>query len=424
MKKVLYLFFFIFCLNCIFVANAQTPGENGINAAHAKVTREYGDSTSRLLVSTYTFNRLAYREFAKITVGDDAFSKVQRYASLSIKPEESKFYFSPLIITNYKDPSSDRLKHIFSIDASGSIGSDNVFRFSDYKTLKVGLSYTYIFNRWNFLAITQEEAVYRQQLADCIKKKVTASIKDNCNEYLYDGDSSKLASAGNDEFYSELSDAEEKWADDGGWGAKKIAWLKINLNPASWDHFKYYDSLSPASIINLSDTTLFSPSGSIAISGYRISSDTRFRLYGTISVGATYRNQLSEVGQAQSWNKYNKINDSIYIAKDNQSIYALSEKIKQKMKPDIGAQVIAMFDFKKNIRVGLDLSMQYKGLVGNDNNASLLTTNLGIVFPFLDKDGNTSINVEVFYEADSYNKMALDNKNFWGARFSLPINFL
>ena len=422
MKQLLFFILLLAGISSSHYTNAQTPEENGVTRAYNKIASEY--ITDSILVSDYTFNRLAYREFARITTGDDAFSKVQRYASLSIKPEESKFYFSPLILTNYNSSSANRLQHIVAVDASGTISNDNVFKLKDFRTLKLGVSYTYVLNKWGFSSLNYADRTNRKSLLDCIKNKAIQTKGDMCSKYIHDGDEAERAQAAEDAFLSEYSEAEEKWADNDGWNAKNIYWIKANVNVLSWDHFKYYNPTLPSSLINLSDTTVFTPSGSVVLSYYRISKNSKLRLYGTISGGISMRHQISEVGQAEDWNKYNKINDSIYLAKDNQSIYALSENVKTKATPDFGVQLIGMYDFSKAIRLGLNISAQYKGLVIGNGSASMITTDYGIVFPFLDKDGNTSINVEIFYQNDFYNNIQLDNNKFWGARFSLPINQL
>ena len=46
---------------------------------------------------------------------------------------------------------------------------------------------------------------------------------------------------------------------------------------------------------------------------------------------------------------------------------------------------------------------------------------VGIIIPFKDNEGNSSINIELFRAFTRYSASAFDSKDFWGIKFSVPI---
>jgi len=98
------------------------------------------------LVSTYTFRAMVQKDFSKITIGENSFSKAGRFATLNINADESKFYLTPFTFIVQKDPTEGSFKYIHSVDFSGEINDKNIFDFENKKSLKAGYSFTWVFN--------------------------------------------------------------------------------------------------------------------------------------------------------------------------------------------------------------------------------------------------------------------------------------
>jgi hypothetical protein len=64
------------------------------------------------------------------------------------------------------------------------------------------------------------------------------------------------------------------------------------------------------------------------------------------------------------------------------------------------------------------------GLETQKNDAYVNTTSFGILFPFLDKNGESTINVELFYQRKSYIHIDLADEGIWGIKFGLPFKSL
>jgi hypothetical protein len=63
-------------------------------------------------------------------------------------------------------------------------------------------------------------------------------------------------------------------------------------------------------------------------------------------------------------------------------------------------------------------------LEATEKGAYVNKTSVGLLVPFVDKKGESSVNVEVFFQVKSYIKTELDDDSFWGIKFGLPFNKL
>ena len=97
-----------------------------------------------------------------------------------------------------------------------------------------------------------------------------------------------------------------------------------------------------------------------------------------------------------------------------------STDFKSRFRPDFGAQFIVLFDVFNDTNIGIDLATSFNGLVTSSPSSYINSTSLGLIIPFKDKEGNNSINFELFYERKSYLNTSLKNSGFWGIKFGLP----
>ena len=135
---------------------------------------------------------------------------------------------------------------------------------------------------------------------------------------------------------------------------------------------------------------------------------------------------MSEIFEPDQFQSFAKINDSLFQQKGLKSVYITNfEAIKVKWVADFGARIVGMMDISSPSRtrqIGLSVSFNRKGLVGNGKSPSLFRTEAGLVIPFLKADGESTFNLEIFRRWDSFSNFPADNDQFWGIRFNVPIS--
>lgn len=377
------------------------------------------------LVSNYTFKRLVQKDFATITTGENSFSKIGKYATLDINSDESKFYFSPLVFISKQDPLEGPFKSIHSIDISGAINSSNVFDFKKKNTVSLSYSLTKVFDKYKFLPSSKDVELLQRVRGAAIDKLEEAkeNALTNVLDSLDNADFINSPKKYKKKLLETIADYEENWADDK-WTKKKISWLKINFTLLSFDNFYLLDNTNPSSYDSPISESIFVPALNISYNSFRNYSNLRSEFYYSIWLKGSIKHTLSEFSETSEWVKYEKLSDTTFVTADKNDVYILNEAdLEKKFKIDFGAQIVYLFHLTAKVKAGIDISGSYKSLVASSG-ANATNLSIGIIFPFLDKDGEATINIEPFYSFTKFSNIELDNKNFWGVRFGLPFNKL
>ena len=386
---------------------------------------------SAKLVSYYTFRKLIQRDFSKITIGENSFSKVGRFATVSLNTTESKFYFTPVTFVKDADPLKGSFRQIHSIDFSGTINDKKVFEFDSKYSLKGGYSWTFITGGYTPKQKARDTG-FNQQIVNAVYRKTSAAYhagKTDLVQFLAHSealdstisvDSAKLAVKKT--FFSTLYELEEKYYDNK-WDKKRITWFKINIIPISWDNFSMLDTATNSVMLKPLKKNLFTPSLKFSLNRY-----TKYNvneLYWSLFTGVAKKHTLSEVTSTAQWYDFKKLSETTQTGVDDQKIYALKPaELKQAFRPEIGGQLIWLINQFPNFNFGFDFSASYGGMVSSQSGAAVSKNSVGIVFPFLDKEGKSTINIEFFYQAIFYINAGLSNDTGWGLKFGLPFNRL
>lgn len=450
MKKLTTALLLFSCLLYTKV-NAQTnPPKNPVDSSLMRLSKIkfdairkklifYEDTTNQIyedkknkhyLISRYSFRSLIQQDYSKITIGENSFSKVGRFATLQIDEDGSKFYFTPFVFVVRKDPQKGDFKYIHSIDVSGEM-SKKVFDFKNKKTLKAGYSLTLISKKtgYKYLPNSRNESFHREMVHAAFvqtKRKyenATTSFADYLDiaDEVEKTDSTKVHKGAKKRFFKTLEEMELKYYEEK-WSAKRIGWFKLNVTPFSWDNFKHLDPQIASSLSKPIDKSVYT--GNIKLSYnqlYTRPSVKNFQFYWSAFVALSRKHSLSEISKPSQWYNLKKLTDSTSTVTEDESVFSMtSSEFKSRLRPDIGAQVIFLFDVFNDTNIGIDLTSSFKGLVTTSPDSYVNNTLLGLIIPFKDKEGNNSINFELFYERKSYLNASLKNAGFWGIKFGLP----
>jgi len=381
------------------------------------------------LVSRYSFRSLVQKDYSKITIGENSFTKVGRFATLQIDEDGSKFYFSPFVFVVKKDPLKGDFDYIHSIDISGEM-SKKVFDFKNKKTLKAGYSFTWISKKkYEYTFKARDEAFHEEMVRAAYMK--TIEKYENATKYFSDyldiadevekTDQTKVHKGAKKRFFKTLEEMELKYYEEK-WATKKIGWFKLNITPFSWDNFKYLDPQIASSLSKPIDKSVYT--GNIKLSYnllYTAPAVKKFQFYWSAFVALSRKHSLSEISNPSQWYNLKKLTDSTSTVTEDENVFSMaSSEFKSRLRPDIGAQVIILFDVFNDTNIGIDLASSFNGLVTSSPSSYVNSTSLGLIIPFKDKEGNNGINFELFYQRKSYLNTSLKNDGFWGIKFGLP----
>jgi hypothetical protein len=396
-------------------------------------TKRFYNPNERYLVTTYTFRRLAQNDFASIIIGENGFSKIGRYATLNINVDESRFYFSPITFIHHQDPFDGPFKAIHSIELSGEVNDGNIFNLSSKNTLKGGYSYTRVYNYYNFYPKSRDTLFHDQMIKivyDKWKGKYQKAYTDFA-EFLSlaeDLDTTDFSRKGKrriqNAFFKDLYAIEVNYYNDK-WTRKRIDWLKVNLSPLGWSNFTIIDPDHVATQVAPIDKSIYAPSVRVSYNFLWTYPQSGHQLYLSAWVGGAQKHSLSEISNPVQWYQFQKINDTTFTVSDEKKVYSIRESaLLKRIRPDAGLQFIYLFEVAQKFSMGVDLASSFSGLVTPDGGAFINRSSFGLLFPFQDKNGEASINFELFYQLKSFTKMEMNRSDLLGIKFGLPFNRL
>lgn len=440
MKKLTTVLLLFSCL-LYTKANAQTKNVpvKYIDTVFPRILKKlthYQDTTTKIyndhknyLISRYSFRSLIQKDYSKITVGENSFSKVGRFATLQIDEDGSKFYFTPFVFVVKKEPLDGPFKYIHAIDISGEM-SKKIFDFKNKKSLKAGYSFTWIVNEGYKPKPGARNEVFHKAIVDEAfgeTKEKYENAKTDFSDYLdisdeiEEKDSTKVHKGAKKRFFNTLEELELKYYKEK-WAAKRISWFKLNVTPFSWDNFKYLDPQIATSLSKPIDKSVYTANIKLSYNQlHTITTAKNLQFYWSAFAALSRKHTLSEISSPSRWYNLKKLTDSTSILAEDESVFSMtSTDFKSRLRPDFGAQFIILFDVFNETNIGIDLATSFNGLVTSSPSSYVNSTSLGLIIPFKDKEGNNSINFELFYEHKSYLNTSLKNNGFWGIKFGLP----
>lgn len=382
------------------------------------------------LVSEYTFRKLIQKDFRLLINATDDATAVGRYASLKVDSDKSTFAFTPFAKVHGSDPLNKAFRGIYSIDLGGSVNSSGQFRSPEIKKIKVGGSATlifikktkYFFSKRPFFS--RYDLLYTATKEKFLKKKMSKVIT------ILDTLETENLKELKVEYMNEIA-KNENLLIKGKWNAKQLMWLKFDGQLISFDNFQYSptDSLKTSLPI---EKTIYTPSVSASLNYYR-GWEKKQKWFGCSSiyfrggVGLSRKHVFSEV-ETKEWNQFSTLNDTTVLISDTKKIYigADTAEVATRFLPDFNAQLISFLRFGE-VNLGLDLSYSGKFLVESsdpDENGFVNIIQYGIIIPFRNNKGKSTINIEPFYEHKIFTNSNEEDENTFGVKFSIPFTRL
>lgn len=383
------------------------------------------------LVHEYAFRKLIKKDFNSLILGNDNIAKLKRYASFDLS-EDPSFSFSPFVFES--DAKVKAYKNILAISVSGKLNSDNFYNLSKTRDLTLGLSWTRILQCTNYKPNERSETIRKRDTCILVQKvnnffvKYWSEFEEICdNDCL--SDSIKLEESGKlrERFLEKYSDFEIETMDKY-WASKNFWWFTLK-GELGRDHVSFVPATELANnIFNNQNEVIFTPSIVASINYFTQKTQTKSSFVASIWGGLKRKHSLSEILEPETFQPFHKINDSLHQQKSSEDVFVTDfNQISEKAIFDFGIRLVGMLDITGMIsdrerRVGLSYSFSRNGLVNDKKFASLFRNELGIVLPFLNSDGESTFNLEIFRRWDTFSNFSNDNNKIWGARFNVPIN--
>jgi hypothetical protein len=376
------------------------------------------------LVSAYTFTQMVKRDFATLVTGSADNNQVGKYAALSIDKTEQSFSFSPITYVFNGDDGTKSFKHVVGINASGKLNSDGFFDFSNRKKFRIGGSWTWLLvSSYNYNPTKTKYVTIYEEAKDITKLAAEKKVK----KYK----DLKIDTADYKELYHQEVEKTENEVYKSYWTSKLIVWTKLDIGYAE-DRLKIIDSAYvKSSIIDPIKENINGGYGSLSINFFR-GLQNGFSFYFNTQISYLKKTSLSEAFSTAEWNKIQyaaDTNHTVYYNLEKDNVYITSlNTFEKRYKVDLSFQLLSFFPLWQKNLIGLDLSYQRNAFVTPGTKTFTSTKNIfsiGIMFPLKDKDGNTTINIEPFWQTISYNNYDLgENESFLGIKFGVPLNQL
>lgn len=373
------------------------------------------DTLKKNLVSPDTFDHLIYKDFATIQTGDKNKNVLGRYATLDVNTKDKSFAFAPYV---------HKAGSVFiSAEFTGKLSNNETFfNWKNRSQIKIDLSLTWLFKSWKNYDERPSDKVYKGlygKIFQKVNQQIIEKEKNKAYLKLDDIQLDTLITYNKTDSLKKLVIKYETFLAKQSWKAKTLFWTKLNISPLSNDNFYYIIRSDSSSYQNPIKKTInmFSIQGSINV--YREADN--YTLYGSFYLKGTRKHSLSEIYETKQWNKIRALDENNYISEENKNIYELdNSKFSRLFLFDYGLQFIAI---SKKLKLGLELKYDnIKFIRPNTSNDVSRSDNFsaGIVIPFKNKEGKTSINITPFYEYKQYIGYEKISQNIAGVKFSLP----
>lgn len=407
------------------------------------------DSSKKVskLITNYTFRKKFRNDFAKILIDENTFSSLNVHASLKVDENKSKVSFSPFVFHN-RNLDFRPFTYFGSIELAATVDDDQIFKVFDKdgvnRDFNVNINFNWIPNHIKLFRrrFPLNWSSYRKnicfdkyiKLVECARIKVCEdydekinSLKDSCNKIddwvgLLDElcDTAALRKG----IWNKFSEMEDKLS-SGFWTWNNKAWVSFSLSPYAYKEYNALDTLNKTLI----DKSRARVSAKVVLNMLHNNVRNDKAIYFNLWSELAWKNSFTEQSTTK-WNQYKNISDSTINILKTKDIYVYdSVNYAEKYLPNLGAQFIAITDFcwhhfDIKFPIGIDITYRVNFLPAltkteNDYQKHIITE--GLVFPFNDKDGKRTINIEVFHSNTIFSTDKLPDENFWGVKFSVPI---
>ncbi|GGI23882.1 hypothetical protein GCM10008119_09880 [Pedobacter mendelii] len=387
----------------------------------------------KMLISWYSWKNLTRTDFATLT-GLDNSATVSKFAALNINSATSTFTFSPIVINNPNLVES-KFRFINSFDFAGTVSKTNILDFKEWRTVALSHSVTWVFDKGYYFSDGPRgskgnkpvNASYTELYDDLEVQFIQKYISTKQNRVL---------SLNNPQF-DDTKDIEKAWLDSvakyekllvkNSFTAKRFGWLKLTTTPLSFNNAKYIVKGTAATYSQPITKIIYTPA--VLLSGnYYFALNTGWNFYGSLYAQGMIKDSFSEILSTSEWNKFDPLSDSVLVKSKTQNVFILAkDEVNKKLLPNVGADVIVLFPFKKYIGFGIHFTLGYNGLISNIEDKKtgwIQSAQTGIILSFKDKSGGSTINIEPYYQDRRFKSYQMDNDHLWGAKFSIPFTRL
>lgn len=373
------------------------------------------------LISPIAFRRLVKQNFGDLILGNESVSKIGRYASLDVS-EKPAFDFSPF--TSESDIEKHNYQHIFAVNISGKLNSEDIFRIKDIRDLSLRLSFTRILNSASGYIPTDRSSNLKSQYVCDLQRQLLILCREY-NQKMNDIDSTdcsdkdKLKNKLLPKFLDGYYDKEMEVSEDY-WRVKKFTWFTISAGIKRDKVMFINEDTIKALHYNPQSETVVIPELLGSINHFaKHANRTQF-----ISFWASVKakHSLSEVYEPEKFQSYSKITDVVFMDKGSDDVFVTKfNKLDKKAVLDFGLRAVGTTAIRGK-SIGASFAFSRKGLVAEASFPSLFRTEIGGVIPFRKADGESSFNLEIFHRWDIYSQFDYSNDNYWGVRFNVPIS--
>lgn len=370
---------------------------------------------SNRIVSDKTINDIALKNFNKIQTGTKIINTTGKFATLDINKESKRFSFSPFTCQN-------SLGFQFGLVISGELNSKNNFDFKDRNQLGLGINLTKYYSKSSFK--NKPSAIFYKNMYLKIEEKLNNQKgKTKIEDLLIENDSLRNEKENNllNKLKNEYLIKYETALAEKYWTSKMFWWWTINLKPINRDNFYYIveDDLESYDKPYNKSINVFSLSGSINV----FYENSNIIVNPSISIDISNKHNLSEIYSTSKWNNYTVLNPNSNLSNSSKDVYVLKDNnFHQLILADLYLKTILVY---KKWNLGLDLNFDNIKFIKptTTNSVSKINNfNIGLILPFKDAKGETSINIVPFFEYKQFIDFDKSKENNYGIKFNIPFN--
>jgi|GEM_PF-5461940 len=409
----------------------QVSADTNVKNMYSDIQNKIPKANDQKLVTSYSFHRLFGKDFAKILSADNSSNAGSMYASLSLDQDKSTFDFSPFTfdIGNYK--SGNKLYATGNVYIKGQINSDEVATFFNSdgfnRNFTIGGNLKIVISKGSgntYSANEPTKTYFRGQqnaIADELCEKYTTIVNTAKGDAILNANNIDILqkpTALRKKMKEEFSDMELKLADKL-WTRITRQWInvKAEFGYTSTGTYDIYTKKAGSKEVINSNFGL----------GYNFFTKhikSNLSVYFNQSVLLKRKNSFSDI-TAKSYNTINKIDDTTFFIYEKKDLYMYdSTTYKEAFTPATTTDLILMWENEKlpfGIHTGLNIDFPLIEK-GTGSTPTKYSQTYGIIFPFNNKEGERTINIELFYSHQTFaDKTATPGTELWGAKFAVPI---
>lgn len=414
MKKQSLLFFLLLCIG------GQIWGQENSSDSVEKILDSIIDKKiseirkDSILISNAAFYKVVKNDFSKVQTAYKFDNVTNRYASLNINGENQTFSFAPYNWTSFSG------HHYIGLNLDGVLNGKNIFDFKDRHQVSTGINYTYLRALKKFKS--NDSSTYLKFINEAKKKILKDRSQEKIGDLIFQKDTIEYKKRDEleKEFIEKIENYEIEYAKKY-WASKSLFWISFNVTPFNYDSFKYLIEGDVESYEKPYKKTLNVFKVSTSLNYYY--ENKHFVVSPSLSFLASNKHNLSEIYSSKQWNKIAELTNQIYLSEESANVYRLeNNNFYQSFLLDVSFRCIVI---SQKYRLGTEF------IFGNSNFITPGTTNgiskindfsIGIILPFKDKEGNSTINLTPFYYFKQFINYEQASSSHLGVKFNIPLS--